>query len=112
MLTFDAVLAVYSFFAGDAGAAATGARRVGDARMTSPVFEQRLGRWHASTCAMAFHAGERTAVCSWLPAAELVGIIIGGIVERLAVCVIQASGCGVAFVYNSEADICDEVQYI
>ncbi|CAN0180519.1 unnamed protein product, partial [Ectocarpus sp. 4 AP-2014] len=28
--------------------------------LTSPAFEQRLGRWHASTCAMAFHGATDT----------------------------------------------------
>lgn len=52
VLTFDAVLAVYSFPV-DGGRA-----RQGDNVLTSPVCEQRVARWHTSTCAMAFHAGE------------------------------------------------------
>ena len=57
VLTFDAVLAFYSFSVGGPPGAATG-RGAGGKEPLSPVCEQRLGRWHASTCAMAFHAGE------------------------------------------------------
>lgn len=61
MLTFDAVLAFYSFSAGG-GACFTPGAAVGGGgggeQLVSPVCEQRLGRWHASTCAMAFHGGE------------------------------------------------------
>ncbi|CAM9252402.1 unnamed protein product [Scytosiphon promiscuus] len=54
VLTFDAVLAVYSFPI-DGGRGGQG-----DNVLASPVCEQRLGRWHTSTCAMAFHAATDT----------------------------------------------------
>lgn len=64
VLTFDAVLAFYSFSVGGPAGAAIGGG--GGEELTSPVCEQRLGRWHASTCAMAFHGGEITAVYQYL----------------------------------------------
>lgn len=53
VLTYDAVLALYSF------SVEGGVGGEGGEVLTSPACEQRLGRWHASTCAMAFHEGER-----------------------------------------------------
>lgn len=58
VLTFDAVLALYSFSVGGATDAAARRGAGGEQLLASPVCVQRLGRWHASTCAMAFHAGE------------------------------------------------------
>eukprot|EP00752_Nemacystus_decipiens_P018330 g16445.t1 len=58
VLTFDAVLAFYSFSVGGPAGAATGGGR--GEELLSPVCEQRLRRWHASTCAMAFHGATDT----------------------------------------------------
>lgn len=55
VLTFDAVLTIYAFSAIEPNTAASG---VGGQR-ASPVCEQRFGRWHTSTTAMSFHAGEQ-----------------------------------------------------
>ncbi|CAM9861622.1 unnamed protein product, partial [Pylaiella littoralis] len=57
VLTFDAVLALYSFPVVEG---LPRPAREGDDYLVSPVCEQRLGRWHASTCAMAFHAATDT----------------------------------------------------
>lgn len=57
VLTFDAVLALYSFSVGGSSRGAAVLKGGGE-ELASPVCEQRLGRLHASTCAMAFHGGE------------------------------------------------------
>lgn len=59
VLTFDAVLTVYAFSAIEPTTAAAGA----GGQRASPVCEQRLGRWHASTTAMSFHAGKQRSPC-------------------------------------------------
>lgn len=63
MLAFDGVLTVYAFSVSDSADTAASAVLDEEGQRASPVCTQRLTKWHASTTAMSFHAGEQCIPC-------------------------------------------------